>query len=318
MTCIAISTKVPIENVWGIGPQTTAYLTRFGIATALDFARKEVWVRSKLTKLTRISGTSCGERPSSRWSSANTTPISRSARRKPLPRPPPIGLCSWRSSRKRRERLHQGQETQARSPARELFLRTQDFRHTGSELVLSRPTNVPSVIVPLINAQLDTIYCPRFGIGSPAVLSHLRGEGDTQLDLFGEVLQTERVRRIYDGIDRLDAKYGKHTVFLGSSFAAMQGSSIRASGRNFPAGSACCCKARMSGNASAFPSSAMSGNGTDGSYDAQEGYRLQDFSRHRLHSTAGPSAPKRTDQAKVRGFLRTQNSLNEMLWRVVF
>jgi hypothetical protein len=31
------------------------------------------------------------------------------------------------------------------------------------------------------------------------------------------------VRRIYDGIDRLDAKYGKHTVFLGSSFAAMQG-----------------------------------------------------------------------------------------------
>ena len=36
--------QVPIENVWGIGPQTTAYLTRFGIATALDFARQdELW-----------------------------------------------------------------------------------------------------------------------------------------------------------------------------------------------------------------------------------------------------------------------------------
>ena len=53
--------------------------------------------------------------------------------------------------------------------------------------------------------------------------SHLRGEGVTQLDLFGEALRAERVRRIYDGIDRLDAKYGKHTVFLGSSFPAMQG-----------------------------------------------------------------------------------------------
>jgi DNA polymerase V len=104
------------------------------------------------------------------------------------------------------------------------FLRTQDFRHTGYELVLSRPTNVPSVIVPLINAQLDTIYrsALRYRL-TGVVLSHLRGEGDTQLDLFGEVLQAERVRRIYDGIDRLDAKYGKHTVFLGSSFAAMQG-----------------------------------------------------------------------------------------------
>ena len=28
---------------------------------------------------------------------------------------------------------------------------------------------------------------------------------------------------MYEAIDQLDAKYGKHTVFLGSSFAAMQG-----------------------------------------------------------------------------------------------
>src|SRR5262244_1579367 len=43
--------QVPIGDVWGIGAQTTAYLTRFGIVTALDFARQEeLWVRSKLTK----------------------------------------------------------------------------------------------------------------------------------------------------------------------------------------------------------------------------------------------------------------------------
>ena len=86
------------------------------------------------------------------------------------------------------------------------FLRTQDFRHTGYELVLSRPTNVPSVIVPLINAHLDTIYRPEVHRLTGVVLSHLRGEGDTQLDLFGEALRAEQVRRIYDGIDRLDAK----------------------------------------------------------------------------------------------------------------
>src|SRR5262249_41954147 len=83
---------------------------------------------------------------------------------------------------------------------------------------------IPSVIVPLINAHLETIYRPeqRYRL-TGAVLSHLRGAGDTQLDLFGEALRAERVRRIYDGIDRLNAKYGKHTVFLGPRFAAMQG-----------------------------------------------------------------------------------------------
>ena len=79
-------------------------------------------------------------------------------------------------------------------------------------------------VVDDINANLDAIYRPelRYRL-TGVVLSHLRGEGDTQLDLFGEALRAERVRRIYDGIDRLDAKYGKHTVFLGSSFPAMQG-----------------------------------------------------------------------------------------------
>ena len=55
------------------------------------------------------------------------------------------------------------------------------------------------------------------------VLSDLRGEGEAQLDLFGEALRAERIRQVYEAVDQLDAKYGKHTVFPGSSFAAMQG-----------------------------------------------------------------------------------------------
>jgi hypothetical protein len=43
--------NVAINEVWGIEEQTTAYLTRFGITRALDFARRdERWVREKLTK----------------------------------------------------------------------------------------------------------------------------------------------------------------------------------------------------------------------------------------------------------------------------
>ena len=62
------------------------------------------------------------------------------------------------------------------------FLRTQDFRHTWYELALSRPTNVPSIIVPLINAPPDTIYRPelRYRL-TGVVLSHLRTGGNTHV-----------------------------------------------------------------------------------------------------------------------------------------
>ncbi len=42
---------LPIEKVWGIGPQTSAYLKKQGIVTALQFARaSERWVRQHLSK----------------------------------------------------------------------------------------------------------------------------------------------------------------------------------------------------------------------------------------------------------------------------
>ena len=37
--------KLPIEKVWGIGPNTSAFLAKHGIKTALEFARtSEAWV----------------------------------------------------------------------------------------------------------------------------------------------------------------------------------------------------------------------------------------------------------------------------------
>jgi len=42
-----------------------------------------------------------------------------------------------------------------------------------------------------------------------------------QLDLFDEVARTERVRRIYDAVDALSEKFGKHTVYLATSLKAL-------------------------------------------------------------------------------------------------
>jgi DNA polymerase-4/DNA polymerase V len=43
--------KLPTEKIWGIGPQTSEFLKKQGILTALQFARKnEEWIHAHLTK----------------------------------------------------------------------------------------------------------------------------------------------------------------------------------------------------------------------------------------------------------------------------
>jgi hypothetical protein len=41
-----------------------------------------------------------------------------------------------------------------------------------------------------------------------------------QLDLFGETIRLQRLSNLYESVDTLREKYGKHTVFLGASFLA--------------------------------------------------------------------------------------------------
>ena len=41
-----------------------------------------------------------------------------------------------------------------------------------------------------------------------------------QLDLFGESFTIERKERLFASVDAIKAKYGKHTLFTGTSFLA--------------------------------------------------------------------------------------------------
>jgi hypothetical protein len=50
----------------------------------------------------------------------------------------------------------------------------------------------------------------------------LQDANKTQLDLFGSVLKTEAAKSVYESLDEIAAKYGKHAIFLGSSFHAMK------------------------------------------------------------------------------------------------
>jgi len=89
---------------------------------------------------------------------------------------------------------------------------------------LSHPISNPNEIVTLIDGSLDKILDKKAKYRlTGVVLAGLVSNEDKQSDLFGSVLKTKGISKIYEAIDGIDKKFGKHTVFIGSSFRAITG-----------------------------------------------------------------------------------------------
>ena len=216
--------EVPMGKIWGIGPQTAHYLAQYRITTALQFARcEEHWIKSKLTKPQQaIYQELCGNaviplelEPRQAYQSISKTKTFT------LPSHDRTYLLAQLSKNTENACIKARRHNLS---AQKVFfmLRSQDFRLRGIEIKLSAPTQCPTTIIKLIDKQLDRLLeqNTRYRL-TGVVLSDLTVNNSLQYDLFGEVVREQKARRVFEAIDRLDRKYGKHTVFLGSSFAAL-------------------------------------------------------------------------------------------------
>jgi hypothetical protein len=80
----------------------------------------------------------------------------------------------------------------------------------------------PNEIIGLIRPLFDDIFNPVLEYrATGACLFKLKPQGSLQLDLFGEALQIEKFRKIFESVDTIRRKYGKHSVCLGSSYLAI-------------------------------------------------------------------------------------------------
>lgn len=216
--------KTPAGAVWGIGPQTEALLGKHDITTALQFARKpEAWVREHLAKPhqeiwhelrgTSVLPVSAGEKHVHHSVSKTKTFT------------PPSGDRSFllaQLSKNTENACIKLRRHGLRTRRVYVMLRTQSFRHAGFELELSHPTANPSDIVELLQRNLDSVFrkSERYR-ATGIVCSELTAADRNQPDLFGATVHLERRREVFDVVDALSERYGKHTVFLGSSFGAM-------------------------------------------------------------------------------------------------
>jgi len=213
-----------VEKVWGIGPQTSAYLNKFGIITTYDFTvREEVWVERNLAKpyveiWKELRGVSVmplileSKRTYASIQKTRTfTPPSTDAR----------FLLSQLSKNVENACIKLRRHDLA---ARKMFFffKTQEFRYHGLELKLANAVAIPSEMIRVINQYASRVIRPNVRYrASGVVLSDLVDGSALQHDLFGDSLRVESVTKIYEAIDELALRYGKYTVYLGSSARAI-------------------------------------------------------------------------------------------------
>jgi DNA polymerase IV len=214
---------LPVGKVWGIGPQTAALLEKHGMRTALQFARKsEVWVKKLLTKpfyeiwqelngrcvLPLLTEEKTSYQSIQKWKTF--TPPSNDRE-----------FVLAQLSKNIENACIKARKYQLAARSAFVSLKTQQFLVRGIEVKFSRATAFPHDILHAIQPAFAQLFQPGEEYRATGIVL-LRLEEDTmrQLELFEDTLKIEKFSRVYQAMDRLREQYGKHTVFLGSSYLA--------------------------------------------------------------------------------------------------
>ncbi len=211
------------EEIWGIGQQTSAYLKKAGVRSALEFVRKsEEWVKSKCTKpifetWQELKGTfvftldTVGRTTYTSVQKVKTfTPPSNNR-----------DFIFAQLSKNVENACIKLRRYNLAARKVSFFLKLQTFRYVGLELYISRPTSIPGEIIKVIETHFDKVYDSHCLYRATGIaLFNLEEDMVRQLDLFNQTLKALEMRKIYQSVDTINKKFGKHTIFLGSSFLA--------------------------------------------------------------------------------------------------
>ena len=214
---------LPVGKVWGIGHNTAALLDKHGVQSALDFARKpKLWVKKWLTKpFYEVWQELNGRCVLPLITAEKATYYSIQKVKTFTPPSADRAFVFAQLSKNIENACIKARKYKLAAKGTCIFLKTQQFRYHGVDVRFSRATPFPQEMIKVIEPAFAQLF--RSGEeyrATGVVLIKLEADEMVQLDLFGETLRAERFSRVYQAIDHMREKYGKHTVFLGSSFLA--------------------------------------------------------------------------------------------------
>lgn len=213
---------LPVESIWGIGHATASYLNKMGIRTALEFARMpEGLVRKKFTKPAveiwqELRGVSVN--PVSTEEKSVYASISKMKTFAPPTRDPDYLfahlLRNLESACIKARRYNLAPKKMV------IILKRQDFESAVQEMKLTRPTSQPLDLSGLLHDAFNSLFRKNeFYRATGIILRELVPDTNQQYSLFEDPVRAEKVKNLYEAIDEISGRYGKHTLHLGGSHA---------------------------------------------------------------------------------------------------
>jgi DNA polymerase IV len=213
-----------VGAIWGIGSQTSALLNKYGIRSAYDFSSKsEEWISARVSKpyletWQELNGVVANELNLTGRETYQS--ISKTKTFTPPSSDPAFVYAQL--SKNVENACIKARRWKLSTSLVFFFLKTQEFKYNGYEIKLRFPTCNPMDILGEIRKYFEKAFKPNTLYRATGVtLINLVEEGTAQLDLFGLVKKSEGIRRVFENADKLADRYGKHIVFLGSSFEAI-------------------------------------------------------------------------------------------------
>lgn len=213
---------LPVEKVWGIGPNTAAYLAKLGIRTALELARRdEAFITRHLSKPYQeiwheLNGRSVY--PVTTEAKSSYQSISKAKTFTPASENEEFVFAQL--SKNLENACIKARRYGLAATRIVAFLRQQDYTSAGVELKLTRPTAYPVELIGLLRTGFQELYRPRTPYRQTGiVLSGMVAESGMQYGLFEDTARIGKMARIYESMDQLALKYGKHAVQHASSLA---------------------------------------------------------------------------------------------------
>ena len=225
--------NLPLGKVWGIGPSTSNALSKLGVFTALDFASKNSdWIdHNHISKPYRETWLELQGYFQKKLSLEPDIPKSIIRSRTFSPPSSDREFVFSQLSKNIESATAKARSHGLRTGSFYFYLKTQDFRYKGKDIALMVPSSSPTDIISIVKKYFCEVW--RSGVVYRASGISLRGfisNKETTHDLFGESVKSENNAVVFLCLDKLSAKYGEHTVFMGSSLRALTFSGVN-SGR---------------------------------------------------------------------------------------
>lgn len=212
-----------VENIWGVGPNTGAYMRKLGITTIVQFRslpwetvqknftkpHQEIWHELNGFKVYPV----IAEEKQRYMSVSKCRTFTPASSNKQFVFSQLIKNVENACIKARRHGLVARKVT--------ILLRENNFSTHALDVCLTRASAFPNDILPVIMPLFDALF--ESGVryrATTVVLGDLQEGTSIQGSLFEEPVRLSKLQRVYDAVDAVAVQFGKHTVHLGGSMAA--------------------------------------------------------------------------------------------------